>query len=384
MQLISRRFAILLPGILLAVVIYIPSSHALSPEETVLKLTSDAERGSLAAEIELGARYMTGDGVPRDLTAAARWYEKAAQRGEPNAQNQIGYFYQSGIGVPKDVGRAMHWYQLSAASGDASALLNMGVLYFTGTGVKKDVSYAASVFENAVRKGNGTAAAYLGDIYYFGDLGPADVTLAEKWFETGARMDDPIATYNLGSLLSVAANHPHDFHKAVSLMRRSTAKGYVPAMHSLALLLINHPQEEQTNGEVRSLLETAVAAGEWKSSVVLGILARDGKILPSDNRAADYYFHVAALMGGKHAQDLVMYDLSKLDPTFDSVQRDAILTEARSWCLQHSKVKKFLVRDPREIKFFPAPQSNWVSPALDISGPVSSAEAPCTIDSRSS
>ena len=97
-----------------------------------MKLTSDAERGSLSAEIELGARYMTGDGVPRDPTAAAHWYEKAAQRGEPNAQNQIGYFYQSGIGVPKDLSRAMHWYQLSAASGDASAIVNIGVLYVIG------------------------------------------------------------------------------------------------------------------------------------------------------------------------------------------------------------------------------------------------------------
>jgi len=278
----------------------------------------------------------------------------------------------------------MRWYQLAASNGDASALLNIGVLYFTGTGVKKNIAYAAGFFENAVRKGNGTAAAYLGDIYYSGALGTVDLAQADKWFETGSRMNDPLATYNLGLLYSSDPSHPHDFHRAASLLRRSVNYGYVPAMHSLALLLINHPQEEQTNGEVRSLLETAVAAGEWKSSVVLGILARDGKNLPSDNRAADYYFHVAALMGGKHAQDLVMYDLSKLDPTFDSVQRDAILTEARSWCLQHSKVKKFLVRDPREIKFFPAPQSNWVSPALDISGPVSSAEAPCTIDSRSS
>ena len=379
-----RRSPISLSVALLACVLYLPSSHAISPEEKVMKLTSDAEGGSLPAEIELGARYMTGEGVARDLAAAAHWYEKAAQRGEPHAQNQIGYFYQSGIGVPQDYARAMRWYQLAASNGDASALLNIGVLYFTGTGVKKNIAYAAGFFENAVRKGNGTAAAYLGDIYYSGALGTVDLAQADKWFETGSRMNDPLATYNLGLLYSSDPSHPHDFHRAASLLRRSVNYGYVPAMHSLALLLINHPQEEQTNGEVRSLLETAVAAGEWKSSVVLGILARDGKILPSDNRAADYYFHVAALMGGKHAQDLVMYDLSKLDPTFDSVQRDAILTEARSWCLQHSKVKKFLVRDPREIKFFPAPQSNWVSPALDISGPVSSAEAPCTIDSRSS
>jgi len=348
-----------------------------------MKLTSDAERGSLAAEIELGARYMTGDGVPRDLAAAAHWYEKAAQRGEPNAQNQIGYFYQSGIGVPKDVGRAMHWYQLSAASGDASALLNMGVLYFTGTGIKKDVSYAASVFENAVRKGNGTAAAYLGDIYYFGDLGSADINLAEKWFETGARMDDPIAAYNLGSLFSVAANHPHDFRKAVSLMRRSSSKGYVPAMHALALLLINHPQEEQTSGEVRSLLETAAAAGEWKSSIVLGMLARDGKGTLVDKRAADYYFHVAALQGGKPAENLVMYDLSKLDPAFDDAQREIIQNEARAWYTQHTEVKRFVPGDPRQQKFFPAPPGSdqemirGVIPTGETARSTAK-EAPCT------
>jgi TPR repeat protein len=379
-----RKSPISLSVALLACVLYLPSSHAISPEEKVMKLTSDAEGGSLPAEIELGARYMTGEGVTRDLAAAARWYEKAAQRGEPHAQNQIGYFYQSGIGVPQDYARAMRWYQLAASNGDASALLNIGVLYFTGTGVKKDIGYAAGFFENAVRKGNGTAAAYLGDIYYSGALGTVDLAQADKWFETGSRLNDPLATYNLGLLYSSDSNHPHDFHRAASLLRRSANYGYVPAMHSLALLLINHPQEEQTNGEVRSLLETAAAAGEWKSSIVLGILSRDGKILPTDKRTADYYFHVAALMGGKHAHDLVMYDLSKLDPTFDSAQREAILNEARSWCLQHSKVKKFLVRDPREIKFFPSPQSNWVAPELDISGPVSSAEAPCTIDSRSS
>jgi TPR repeat protein len=144
----------------------------------------------------------------------------------------------------------------------------MGVLYVTGTGVKKDVPFAESLFEKAFRKGNGTAAAYLGDIYYFGSLGTVDLVAAEKWFEAGVHLHDPIATYNLGSLYSVDKRHDHDFHKATLLMRRAAGQGYVPALHSLALLLINHPQEEQTNGEVRSLLETAAAAGEQPSTSV--------------------------------------------------------------------------------------------------------------------
>ena len=384
MQLFYRLISHSLLVSLSAFVIYLPSLHALSPQEQVMKLTSDAERGSLSAEIELGARYMTGDGVPRDPTAAAHWYEKAAQRGEPNAQNQIGYFYQSGIGVPKDLSRAMHWYQLSAASGDASAIVNIGVLYVIGMGVKKDVPYAVSLFENAVRKGNGTAAAYLGDIYYFGLLGSVDLTSAEKWFETGARMHDPIATYNLGSLFSVDSRHPHDPHKAVQLMRRSSTCGYVPAMHSLALLLINHPQEEQTSGEVRSLLETSAGAGEWKSSVLLGILARDGKQEPIDNRTADYHFHVAVFQGGKPAEELLMHDIAKLDGLFDAAQRDAILAEAQAWYTQHSQMKKFIAKDSKAQKLFPLPDETDAMHDAFITGQTANStakEAPCTGES---
>lgn len=377
----SRR---LLPPLLMAslsvIVIYLPSLHAVSSQEQVMRLTSDAERGSLSAEIELGARYMTGNGVPRDLSAAAHWYEKAAQRGEPNAQNQIGYFYQSGIGVPKDLGRAMHWYQLSAASGDPSAILNIGVLYLLGVGVKKDASYAASLFEKAVRKGNGTAAAYLGDIYYFGMLGPVDLDSAEKWFDTGSRMHDPIATYDLGSLFSVDSRHPHDPHKAVLLMRRASADGYVPAMHALALLLINHPQEEQTSGEVRSLLETAASAGEWKSSVLLGILARDGKQEPVDKRAADYHFHVALLQGGKLAQELVMHDIAKLDALLDPAQRDKLRAEAQVWYAQHSQTKKFILKDSGSQKLFPLPDETDAMHDASLSGQTTRSttkEAPC-------
>jgi TPR repeat protein len=381
------RITLSLSFALFAFILYLPSLHALSSEEKVLKLTSAAESGSLSAEIELGARYMTGDGVPRDFSAAAHWYEKAAQRGEPNAQNQVGYLYQAGIGVPRDATRAMHWYQLSASNGDASALVNMGVLYIKGIGIKKDVGHAASIFESAVRKGNGTAAAYLGDIYYFGLLGPADLPEAEKWFETGARMHDPIAAYNLASLYSVDPAHPHDIPKAVSLMRRSTADGYVPAMHSLALLLINHPKEEQTTGEARSLLETASAAGEWKSSILLGILARDGRGEPVDKRAADVYFHEAVLQGGTPAEKVLMKDLSTLDAAFDANQRESIFAEARAWYTKHSKPQKFIAKEPGTPKLFPLPENADMIRDTSILGePATSPakEAPCIIASQSS
>src|SRR5947209_5388786 len=63
----------------------------------LLKLQGKAEHGALGAEIELAAHYLSGDWGPRDVGAAARWYEKAAESGNFEAQNLMGYFYQTGM-----------------------------------------------------------------------------------------------------------------------------------------------------------------------------------------------------------------------------------------------------------------------------------------------
>ena len=104
--------------------------------------------------------------------------------------------------------------------------------------------------------------------------------VAEKWFEAALKLHDPQAAYDLGSFYSVHADHAHDFPKAAELLRQAVDAGYVPAMHSLGLLLVNHPELKQEAQESRTLLERAANCGSWKSSVVLGIFARDGRGVP--------------------------------------------------------------------------------------------------------
>jgi TPR repeat protein len=182
-------------------------------------------------------------------------------------------------------------------------------------------------------------------------LGPVDIPTAEKWFEAGVRMHDPIAAYNLGSLYSVDRIHPHDTRKAVALMRRSTADGYVPAMHSLALLLINHPQEEQTSDEARSLLEAASAGVEV--SIILGILARDGEYTRRQ-AVADVYFHRQSCRS-KPAGDL-HEDISTLVQT--STHRSVRNTCRRAGVAQHSQVSSS--RRTTGLKLFPLPENTSI------------------------
>jgi len=310
-----------------------------------------AEKGSISDEIALAGDYFAGKGVNQDSKMAAYWYQKAAGHGNPAAQNQIGYFYQAGIGVPQDSERAFHWYQLAAASGFAKAKVNLAITCLYGVGTRKNDDLAVQLLNQAFEAGNGTAATYLGLISYFGLVGKEDKVAAEKWFESGLKLHDPLAAFNLGSLYSVTPGHPQDLSRAADLLRQAADAGYVPAMHSLGLLLINHPSLRQEDQQSRNLLEEAANAGSWKSSIVLGILARDGRGVPMDAKNAYYHFCAAVLQGGETAKRLVKPDMDLLATKLGTEERRTAEHAANGWFEHHSLKLVFVYRDSTKTDF---------------------------------
>jgi TPR repeat protein len=275
------------------------------------QLQAAAKNGYIPQEIELAAAYFTGSGVTRDAKQAAYWYQKAAESGDPEAAKEIGFFYQAGIGVPIDPLRAVHWYQLAAASGLVSAKVNLGVMYVWGIGLPKNEALAAQLFQEAASRGDGTGASYLGDLYYFGIGMEQDKAAAERWYEAGA-------------------------------------------IHSLGLLLVNHSELAKSQQEALSMLEAAANAGSWKSSVVLGVLARDGKGVPEDSKAAYYHFQVAVLQGGEPAMRLVRNDVSMLSKKLGTQQTDVLDSNISIWYQQHHLALLFVYRTGDKRERFPA------------------------------
>jgi TPR repeat protein len=310
-----------------------------------------AEKGSINDEIALAADYFAGKGVKQDSKMAAYWYEKAAGHGNPAAENQIGYFYQAGIGVPQDSERAFHWYQLAAASGFDRAKVNLAITYFYGVGARKDCDLGVRLLKQAFDAGNGTAATYLGLISYFGMAGKEDRIMGESWFEAGLKLHDPMAAFNLGSLYSVTASHPQDLSKAADLLGQAADGGYVPAMHSLGLLLINNPNLKQGDQQAHTLLESAANAGSWKSSVVLGILARDGRGVPMDSKDAYYHFRIAVLQGGEVAKRMVKRDMDLLGTKIGTEERRMADIAANTWFEHHSLTLVFVYKDGMKTDF---------------------------------
>ena len=337
------------------------TAHAVNPD--IPRIQTGAERGSIQQQIELAAAYLAGHGVPRDEKQAAYWYEKAANAGDPGAQQQIGYFYQAGIGVERDPARAAQWFERAVAGGLISAKVNLGVAYVWGLGVRKDPALAAQLFREAAEKGSGMGACYMGILYYFGQGIPKDQSKAVHWFELGAKLNNTPAKFNLALILSGEPDGASQ-GRAVRLLRESASAGEVAAKHQLGLELINRPTLAHAPNEALMLLEEAASDGFWKSSLVLGILSRDGREMAKDSKTAYYHFRVATLQGGEKAATLAANDLRALSLQLGQAQIQAIDQKANAWAQKHNRLLEFVNMQNENAKMFPAYALQ--APAMDI------------------
>jgi hypothetical protein len=305
-------------------------------------------------EIKLAASYFAGRGVAQDAKQAAYWYRKAAEAGDPESQLQTGYFYSAGVGVEKNPALAVHWYQLAVAGGLASAKVNLAVAYLWGSGVEKNQGEAIRLLQEAAGKGVGRAAGYLGVIYQYGIGVPANSATADWWYGKGVKLHDPQAEFALGTLESIGPYHAHGLAVSANLLRASAARGYVPAMHSLGLLLARNPRLARQADEAVTLLNGAANAGMWQSEVLLGVLARDGAGVPVGAGEAYRHFRIAALEGGDEAIHLLAVDLKDLSAKIGVDATKTVDAQAEAWFACHRTVLEFVEKEGENRDRFPA------------------------------
>lgn len=187
------------------------------PEELIggVRLRVAAAEGDAAALYEVGARYADGIGVPRDLTEAAIWLERAAEAGLAVAQHRLAAMYEAGLGVDENRPIALQWYTAAAEQGNVLAMHNIGVMYSQGIEGTPDFTSAVEWFTSAADHGIRDSQYNLGVIYARGIGVDADYVAAYKWFalaaaqgdtDAAARRDEVAATLTPEELASARAS----------------------------------------------------------------------------------------------------------------------------------------------------------------------------------
>ena len=164
-------------------------------------------------------------------------------------------------------------------------------------------------------------------------------------------------------MLSTEQIRGNDLKRATVLLRESADAGLIPAKHQLGLLLVQSPQLATSADEAVSLLKEASTAGSWKSSVVLGVLARDGRGMLVNREEAYFHFRVATLQGGETADRMVANDLHALSVVLGVEKAKAVDQEASAWYQSHHLSLDFVYQAGESWKDFPgyalqSPESN--------------------------
>lgn len=101
------------------------------------------------------------------------------------------------------------------------------------------------------------------------------------------------------------------------------------------------------------MLSAAAEAGSWRSSVMLGMLARDGKAMPKDQQAAYRWFRIATLQGENEARPFLNHETETVVASVPAAERKAIDDQTLVWfqAHPHNDIYRFENEPPK--KFFP-------------------------------
>ena len=117
-----------------------------SAASSLADLQEKAALGDPAAQLELGGKYLYGEGVAKNPGMAVRWSQQAAEYADKNpswylksvAFATLGMAYENSGGV-KNIQEAIKWYFKSAMLNDPRGMTALSRIYSNGEGVPKDV-----------------------------------------------------------------------------------------------------------------------------------------------------------------------------------------------------------------------------------------------------
>lgn len=146
-----------------------------------------AEAGDLDAMYELARRYVTADGVEKNLRKTLFWYNKAARLGHAPSQLALADMYYTGTAVPQPYyAHALKWYLRAAEQGVVRAEAMSGKMLYKGIGTRRDYKRAFKWMLQAAEDGDPESQHLTGVMFRFGHGIEKNYLRAYIWLHVAA------------------------------------------------------------------------------------------------------------------------------------------------------------------------------------------------------
>lgn len=216
---------------------------------------------------------------------AVSYFKKAANMGAQEAAAEIcmlAYRFEMGEGVEKDETIAAQYYEVSAEYGDKDAALHLGKLYFHGiAGSRPNMRKAKRNLEKASDAGSGEAAELLGRIYDEGGLGRVNAKKAFEYYLLAAERNVSNAMLMTGLFYAQGLSVSKDLTAAEMWIRKGVGAGDPDGKATLRTFLSNGAVEYATgeaglvdDEKAMAMAEEAEALGNREAFLTLGEVYR--------------------------------------------------------------------------------------------------------------
>lgn len=259
-----------------------------------------AKKGDPEALHATAFYYEKGNQVKKDREKAFELWLRAAGLGHTDSMRQVALAFEKGTVIKQNLKRAFKWHMKAAENSDASAL-DAAMMLLEGKGVRKDAGHAAHILrvlsQNEVNK---SARFELGKLLLEGDVGVPkavdegvellkqaaeyveDAALllgtmyeegdkVERDFAMAASIYDkllfykPEVKFRLGLMYEEGRGVPQDIKKAVEVFERTAARGHVPSLERLRMLMhTGHELPERAKELVEEFVRSLPSHHEGK------------------------------------------------------------------------------------------------------------------------
>lgn len=273
------------------------------------------------AQYQVGCAYLEGRGVPRCLSEAERWLERAGEHGDAKACSLLAALHIQGVpglaaaaaGRPgsalltaatlakPDYQRAKLWADRAVTGGSAEGLALLAYILTSGPADMRDAEAALDLYRRSAETKCpqgclGYALALLRQA-----AAPEDFARVASLLTTAAAAGLPTAQYVLGMMVEQGRGVPANPGAAVELYRRAAEQGLASAQARLGLALMDGRGVLKDPQDGESWLRRAAVQGDPEAAALVGDLYSRGGALPPNYAEAALWYRKAAEAGHKGA-----------------------------------------------------------------------------------
>ncbi|OLF81201.1 hypothetical protein AWH62_00550 [Maricaulis sp. W15] len=194
-----------------------------------------AAGGIVDAALLSGIMTRNGEGGPVDLTAAARWFTRAADRDDPVALYNLGQLAALGD-ESLALGQPEPWFERAARAGHIPAMVAHAVT-LKNSPVPQDAIAAREWAGRAAQQGSAEGMYQLAQLLDEGLGGARDAAGARVWYERAANQRHAEAAFQAGMMWVDGEGGAQDDVTGRNWMRIAAESGYAPAQGQYGLMM---------------------------------------------------------------------------------------------------------------------------------------------------